>query len=156
MSSPAAPPATEKRLHRSRRPARIGAGAALVTATLLLSACGAGADVNTGGVACDIEMPEEATTVNLLSYNSPSTDPFANAVANGCTADELTVNAPATDFAGQNQRAIQSMSGSSASYDIIEVYGTVYPLYADREWIAPRAGDRRHPRRPHGAAAVRR
>jgi multiple sugar transport system substrate-binding protein len=137
MSSPAAPPASEKRPRPSRRRARIGAGAALVTATLLLSACGAGADVNTGGVACDIEMPEEATTVNLLSYNSPSTDPFANAVANGCTADELTVNAPATDFAGQNQRAIQSMSGSSASYDIIEVYGTVYPLYADREWIAP-------------------
>jgi len=137
MSSPAAPPASQKNPRSRRRTGRLAAGATVLTATLLLTACGAGADVNTGGVACDIELPETATTVNLLSYNSVSTDPFSNAVANGCTTENLTVNAPATDFAGQNQRAIQSMSGSSASYDLIEVYGTVYPLYADRGWIAP-------------------
>jgi len=134
MNSPAAP-LTRRRM---RRPARLaGVTGLLLTATLALTACGAGADVNVGGVECDIEMPETATTVNLLSYNSPSTDPFSNAVANGCTTGDLTVNAPATDFGGQNQRAVQSMSGSSASYDLIEVYGTVYPLYADRGWISP-------------------
>jgi multiple sugar transport system substrate-binding protein len=127
-------PQTPRRRRRGLRPLT---GVGVVSATLLLSACGAGADVGGASVACDIDLPDEATTVNLLSYNAPSTDPFANAVANGCTTGTLTVNAPATDFGGQAQRALQSLSGDTASYDLVEVYNLVYPLYADRGWIVP-------------------
>ncbi|MFC5931745.1 extracellular solute-binding protein [Cryobacterium melibiosiphilum] len=120
---------------RTRRNLRTVLALGTATAALALTACGAGSDMGGVGVACDIPMPESNTTVNVLSYNSPSTDPFTNAVASGCTTGTLTVNAPATDFAGQNQRATQSMSGTSPSYDLIEVYGTVYPLYAEHGWI---------------------
>lgn len=119
---------------RVRSTAAIGG---LATAALALSACGAGADVGGGGVACDVPDPESATTVTVLSYTSPSSDPFADAIVDGCTAGNLTVEAPETDFAGQHQRAVQSMSSANPSYDIVEVYGTVYPLYADRGWITP-------------------
>ncbi|WP_166788194.1 ABC transporter substrate-binding protein [Cryobacterium glaciale] len=118
-----------------RRKLRVSLALGAASAALALTACGAGADVGGVGVACSITMPDTKTTVNVLSYNSPSTDPFTNAVASGCTTGTLTVNAPATDFAGQNQRATQSMSGTNPSYDLIEVYGTVYPLYAEHGWI---------------------
>jgi len=123
--------------HTRRRSLRALGATAAATAVLAVTACGAGADVGGAGVACDIEAPDSATTVNVLAYSSPSTDPFTDAVANGCSGGDLTVNAPTTDFAGQNQRAVQSMSGSSPSYDLIEVYGTVYPLYSERGWITP-------------------
>ncbi|GMA30905.1 ABC transporter substrate-binding protein [Litorihabitans aurantiacus] len=121
---------------QSRR--RVSATAVLALAgTLGLAACGAGADVAGAGVECDVDLPQETTVVNLLSYTSPATDPFADAIVNGCTTGTLRVDAPETDFAGQNQRAVQSMSSANPSYDLIEVYGTVYPLYAERGWIAP-------------------
>lgn len=122
---------------RRARTARLAGLAATTAAALALTACGAGADIGGAGVACDIEQPDAPTTVNVLSYSSPSSDPFADAIVNGCTGGNLTVDAPETDFAGQNQRAVQSMSSSSPSYDIVEVYGTVYPLYAERGWITP-------------------
>ncbi|OUE18938.1 Bacterial extracellular solute-binding protein [Clavibacter michiganensis] len=122
---------------RRRRPIRLALGAAVAAATVALTGCGAGADVGGAGVACDIPQPDAKTTVNVLSYNSPSTNPFTDAIATGCTGGNLTVNAPTTDFGGQNQRAVQSMSGANPSYDLVEVYGTVYPLYAERGWIDP-------------------
>lgn len=121
---------------RRRRPM---AAAVLAAAALALSACGAGSEV--GGVAsdvgCDIDAPTDATTVNVLAYNSPATDPFTEVLTANCRSSTLTLNHPATDLAGQKQRAVQSMSGSTASYDLVEQFGTVYPLYADRGWTVP-------------------
>ncbi|MFI6423558.1 ABC transporter substrate-binding protein [Promicromonospora sp. NPDC050880] len=122
---------------RTRRRARIASVGALAATALALAGCGAGADIGGAGIACDIDQPDSPTTVNVLSYTSPSSDPFADAIVNGCTGENLTVEAPETDFAGQDQRAVQSMSSSRPSYDIVEVYGTVYPLYSDRGWITP-------------------
>ena len=116
---------------------RLALGAAAVTTTMALTACGAGADVGGAGVDCDVPQPDSATTVNVLSYNSPSTNPFTDAIATGCTGGDLTVNAPTTDFSGQSQRAVQSLSGDQASYDMVEVYGLVLPLYAERGWLQP-------------------
>lgn len=112
------------------------------SATLALVAaagCGAGSEVGTttAQVNCDITQPTSPTTVNVLSYNSTATDPFASAITGGCASKTLTVNHPATDLVGQKQRAVQSLSGGSASYDIVEQFGTVYPLYADRGWTVP-------------------
>ncbi|WP_432565354.1 ABC transporter substrate-binding protein [Kineococcus sp. SYSU DK003] len=103
----------------------------------LLSACGAGSEVTGDGAAggCDIDAPESATTVNVLAYSSTATDPFSKAMSDGCTTGELVVNLPPTDLAGQHQRAVQSFSGSQASYDIVETYGSIRPLYADRGWV---------------------
>ena len=119
------------------RRATYASGAALVL--LAVAACGAGSEVGTSTVEvnCDIDKPSQATTVNILSYNSTATDPFANALTGNCASDTLTLNHPATDLVGQKQRAVQSLSGSSASYDVIEQFGTVYPLYADRGWTVP-------------------
>lgn len=122
---------------RTPRRAQLASVGAVAAAALALAGCGAGADIGGAGIACEIDQPDSPTTVNVLSYTSPSSDPFADAIVNGCTAENLTVEAPETDFAGQDQRAVQSMSSANPSYDVIEVYGTVYPLYADRGWITP-------------------
>ena len=120
------------------RPPRTRTLLSALAATVLLAGCGAGSQVDAGAtVACDITLPEQPTQVNILSYASPSTDAFAKAAASNCTRGELTVNVPTTDLAGQKQRAVQSLSAKKGSYDITEVFGTVYPLYADRGWIAP-------------------
>lgn len=129
-------PARKDRLPRSRRLATIfGSVAALVS----IGACGAGSEVGTSDaeVACDITQPSDATTVNVLAYNSAATDPFTDVLTSNCASDKLQIKHPATDLVGQKQRAIQSLSGGTASYDIIEQFGTVFPLYADREWTVP-------------------
>jgi multiple sugar transport system substrate-binding protein len=103
------------------------------------SACGAGSEVSGESAAggCDVDAPSGATTVNVLAYSSTATDPFSKAMSDGCTAGELTVKLPPTDLAGQHQRAVQSFSGPTASYDIVETYGSIRPLYADRGWVVP-------------------
>ncbi|WLQ35197.1 extracellular solute-binding protein [Streptomyces castrisilvae] len=107
--------------------------------SLAATACGAGAKVgeSKASVPCDIDRPKQQVTVNILAYNSSATDPFTNAVTGNCRADTLKINHPATDLTGQKQRAVQSMSGKSASYDLVEQFGTVFPLYADRGWTVP-------------------
>jgi len=118
---------------------RFAVSIASVSGLLLAAGCGAGSEV--GGsqtkIACDITQPANQTTVNILAYNSAATDPFTNALTANCKSDKLTINHPATDLSGQKQRAVQSLSGSTASYDLIEEFGTVYPLYADRGWTVP-------------------
>jgi len=111
-------------------------GLAAVGSLTALSACGAGSEVAgeaTGG--CDVDAPEAVTTVNVLAYSSTATDPFSRAMSDGCSTGDLTVNLPPTDLAGQHQRAVQSFSGQTASYDIVETYGSIRPLYADRGWV---------------------
>lgn len=124
------------RLSRPRRLATVLGG---VAALATVGACGAGSEVGSSDseVACDIEQPTEETTVNILAYNSAATDPFTNVLTSNCASDTLTINHPATDLVGQKQRAVQSMSGGTASYDIVEQFGTVFPLYADRGWTVP-------------------
>ncbi|NAZ77870.1 extracellular solute-binding protein [Kineococcus sp. T13] len=123
----------------TRTPARRSVLLALAATGSLgaLSACGAGSEVSGGATAggCDVDAPDTATTVNLLSYASTATDPFAKAMSDGCSTGELTVELPPTDLAGQHQRAVQSFSGPTASYDIVETYGSIRPLYADRGWV---------------------
>ena len=106
----------------------------------LLTACGAGSEVSGAGESaaaggCDVDAPTTATTVNVLAYASTATDPFSKAMSDGCTSGELTVELPPTDLSGQHQRAVQSFSGPTASYDIVETYGSIRPLYADRGWV---------------------
>ncbi len=124
------------RRSRSRRMAVALAGLASLAT---VAACGAGSEVGTSDseVACDIKQPTDATTVNILAYNSAATDPFTNVLTSNCASDTLTINHPATDLVGQKQRAIQSLSGGTSSYDLIEQFGTVFPLYADRGWTVP-------------------
>ncbi len=123
----------------SSRSARLGIVAGGLAALISIGACGAGSDVGTSEtkVACDITQPTSKTTVNVLAYNSAATDPFTNVLTSNCASDMLTINHPATDLTGQKQRAVQSLSGSTASYDLIEQFGTVYPLYAARGWTIP-------------------
>ena len=130
------------RTHRpvARPRARLHAlGAAAAVVALAVSGCGAGSEVGgtASDVACDITVPAQPTTVNILAYNSAATDPFTEVLTANCASENLTLNHPATDLAGQKQRAVQSMTGATASYDLIEQFGTVYPLYADRGWTVP-------------------
>ncbi len=124
---------------RSSRSARLGVVAGGLAALISIGACGAGSEVGASStkVACDITQPTQPTTVNILAYNSAATDPFTNVLTSNCASDKLKINHPATDLVGQKQRAVQSLTGSTASYDIIEQFGTVYPLYADRGWTVP-------------------
>lgn len=132
-------------LHRRhRRPRRLTAAAVAGVFVVGLTGCGAGSNVGAaaGGadaanVTCDITAPTSPTTVNILAYNSVATDPFTDVLTSACKSDTLTLNHPATDLVGQKQRAVQSLSGSTASYDLVEQFGTVFPLYAARGWTVP-------------------
>ncbi|RKT78865.1 carbohydrate ABC transporter substrate-binding protein (CUT1 family) [Terracoccus luteus] len=138
MTARPTPRATPSHRRPGRRPLAL---ALAVAATVTAGACGAGSEVgaspSASAVACEITAPTSATTVNILAYNSAATDPFTNVLTSACRSDTLTLNHPATDLTGQKQRAVQSLSGSSASYDLVEQFGTVYPLYADRGWTVP-------------------
>ncbi len=129
---------------RSRLLKRLPVLAVATVSVLALGACGAGTKVGSAGsgsaaanVKCDITQPTSPTTVNILAYNSVATDPFTNVLTADCKSANLTLNHPATDLVGQKQRAVQSLSGSTASYDLIEQFGTVFPLYAARGWTVP-------------------
>ena len=110
------------------------------TATVALTACGAGsrtAAETATEVACDVEVPAEPTTVNVLAYNSSAIDPFTNTMVSSCTQGELTVEHEPIDFAGQVQRTTATLSGETGTYDIIETYGYIIPELVDEQSIRP-------------------
>ncbi len=148
MSRNVVPPSECLSSVRTRLRKRLPVVAVAAVSVLALSACGAGSNVGggssgggaggtTANVPCDITQPTSSTTVNILAYNSVATDPFTNVLTSDCKSANLTLNHPATDLVGQKQRAVQSLSGSSASYDLVEQFGTVFPLYAARGWTVP-------------------
>ena len=99
---------------RPTRTLKLLAVAAMSASLITLSACGAGsrtaADTATQ-VACDFENPAEATTVNVLAYNSSAVDPFTNTMVKSCTHDNVTVKHDPIDFGGQVQKTVASLSG---------------------------------------------
>ncbi|GAB2599125.1 hypothetical protein GCM10009696_00650 [Kocuria himachalensis] len=113
----------------------------LTAAMTVLSGCGAGSRVAESGgaeqVSCDVEVPEEATTVNVLAYNSSAIDPFTNTMVSSCTQDGLTVKHDPIDFAGQVQRTQATLAGDSGTFDIVETYGFVIPTYAAEGKLMP-------------------
>src|SRR5690242_13675408 len=105
-----------------------------------LSACGAGSRTaaNTATqVACDFENPSEATTVNVLAYNSSAVDPFTNTMVKSCSHDNVTVKHDPIDFGGQVQKTVATLSGDKGSYDIIETYSYIIPTYAAQGKLQP-------------------
>jgi len=113
----------------------------LMSASLItLTACGAGSrtGANTATeVACDFENPSEATTVNVLAYNSSAVDPFTNTMVKSCTHDNVTVKHDPIDFGGQVQKTVATLSGDKGSYDIIETYSYIIPTYAAEGKLQP-------------------
>ena len=122
------------------RARRVRALTLACTAALALTACGAGsrtAAQSAPDVACDVEVPSEPTTVDVLAYNSSAIDPFTNTMVNSCTQGELTVAHEPIDFAGQVQRTTATLSGETGTYDIIETYGYIIPELVDEGSIRP-------------------
>ena len=113
----------------------------LLSATLVgLTACGAGS--RTGAetatkVACDFENPAEATTINVLAYNSSAVDPYSNTMVSSCTHDNVTVKHDPIDFAGQLDKTTATLSGDSGTYDVIETYTYAIPDLASRGKLQP-------------------
>lgn len=106
--------------------------------SLLVSACGAGADTGNQeqAAACDVDVPNSATTVNVLAYTSPGIDPFSNAMV-ACTQGALSVKHGPVDFGGQLTKAALSLASPTPSYDVIEVYTSTLNQYADAGWLIP-------------------
>lgn len=120
------------------RPLRTLALAA--TATVALTSCGAGsrtAAETATEVACDVEVPSEPTTINVLAYNSSAIDPFTNTMVKSCTQGDLTVAHEPIDFAGQTQRTTATLSGETGTYDVIETYGYIIPELGTEGSIRP-------------------
>jgi ABC-type glycerol-3-phosphate transport system substrate-binding protein len=125
---------------RIRPTKRVLLGAAAIAASLALVGCGAGS--RTGAetatqVACDFENPAEATTVNVLAYNSSAVDPFTNTMVKSCTRDNVTVKHDPIDFAGQVQKTTATLAGETGSYDIIETYGFIIGPNAAEQKLQP-------------------
>ena len=125
---------------RNRPNHRVLMGLGAVAASLALVACGAGS--RTGAetatqVACDFANPAEATTVNVLAYNSSAVDPFTNTMVKSCTRDNVTVKHDPIDFAGQVQKTTATLAGDSGSYDIIETYGFIIGPNAAEQKLQP-------------------
>ncbi len=120
---------------------RTGVAALAVTVSLAaLTGCGAGSRTgaqDATAVECDYTMPEAATTVNVLAYNSSAIDPFTNTMVKSCTRDKVTLKHDPIDFAGQVTKTTATLAGESGSYDIIETYGFVVPGLAAKGHIEP-------------------
>ena len=104
--------------------------AAAVVGTFALSGCGAGSrtvNENATEVTCDYDAPAEATTVDVLAYNSSAIDPFTDTMVASCTTDDVTVKHDPIDFGGQVTKTTATLAGDTGSYDIIETYGFVIP-----------------------------
>jgi len=125
------------RVSRSSRILAVG----LLTASLVgLTACGAGS--RTGAetatkVACDFQNPPQATTINVLAYNSSAVDPYSNTMVSSCTHDNVTVKHDPIDFAGQVQKTTATLAGDTGTYDVIETYSFVVPDLAKRGKLLP-------------------
>lgn len=113
----------------------------LTAAIVLLTGCGAGSQVaansNSAQLACDVPMPDKATTVNVLAYNSSAIDPFTNTMVSSCSKDNLTVKHDPIDFNGQVQRTNATLSGDSGTFDLVETYGFVIPTLASEGKLMP-------------------
>ena len=117
--------------------ALIAAGA---VAVLALTGCGAGSrtgNANATKVECDYEAPAEATTVNVLAYNSSAIDPFTDTMVKSCTKDPVTVKHDPIDFGGQVTKTTATLAGDTGTYDILETYGFVIPGFATDEKLVP-------------------
>ncbi|MGO1769473.1 MAG: ABC transporter substrate-binding protein [Microbacterium sp.] len=122
------------------RTIRLTAPAVIVVGALTFTACGAGSRVgneNSTEVACDYEAPKEATTVNVLAYNSSAIDPFTDTMVSSCTKDDVTVKHDPIDFGGQVTKTTATLAGESGTYDIVETYGFVIPSLANDEKLVP-------------------
>lgn len=112
----------------------------LCTLGLVLAGCGAGSRTGASTAtetACDFQAPAQATTVNVLAYNSSAIDPFTNTMVKSCTRDTVTVRHEPIDFAGQVQRTQATLGSAQGTYDIIETYGFVIPGFAEQDQIQP-------------------
>lgn len=119
------------------RPLRTGAAAlAAVAAIAALTGCGAGSRTSSATAAkvdCPVTVPDKATTVDVLAYNSSAIDPFSNTMVKSCTQGKLTVRHEPIDFPGQQQRTTATLSGKTGTYDVLETYGYIIPqLGADK------------------------
>lgn len=125
------------RISRSSRLLAVG----LLSVSLVgLTACGAGS--RTGAqtatkVACDFANPAEATTINVLAYNSSAVDPFSNTMVASCTHDNVTVKHDPIDFGGQLEKTTATLSGDSGTYDVVETYTYAIPDLASRGKLQP-------------------
>ena len=113
-----------------------------VGVSLLLALTGCGAGSRTGAktathVACAFDKPAQATTVNVLAYNSSAVDPFTNTMVKSCSHDNVTVKHDPIDFGGQVQKTVATLSGSKGSYDVVETYSFVVPTYAAQGKLQP-------------------
>ena len=125
---------------RNRPSHRVLLSVGAVAASLALVACGAG--TRTGAetateVTCGFENPPEATTVNVLAYNSSAVDPFTNTMVKSCTKDNVTVKHDPIDFPGQVQKTTATLSSDQGTYDILETYSFIIGPNAASEKLQP-------------------
>lgn len=116
------------------------ATAVVLSTATLLAGCSAG--TRTGAstaskVACDFTKPAQATTVNVLAYNSSAVDPFSNTMVSSCTHDNVTVKHDPIDFGGQVSKTEATLGGATGTYDVIETYSYVIPKYAAAGKLQP-------------------
>ena len=111
-----------------------------VTTSLGLVGCGAGsrtAEKSATKVSCDFTPPAEATTINVLAYNSSAVDPYTNTMVSSCTRETVTVKHDPIDFPGQVQKTTATLSSDSGSYDILETYSFVIPDFGSNDKLVP-------------------
>lgn len=114
--------------------------AAIAVGALGLAGCSAGSrtgNANATEVTCDYTAPAEATTVNVLAYNSSAIDPFTDTMVSSCTKDDVTVKHDPIDFGGQVTKTTATLAGDTGTYDIVETYGFVIPSLATDEKLVP-------------------
>ena len=128
-------------MRSTTRPLRAGAAALTAVAALAaLTGCGAGSRTSSATAAkvdCPVTVPEEATTVDVLAYNSSAIDPFSNTMVKSCTQGNLTVRHEPIDFPGQVQRTTATLSGDTGTYDVLETYGYIIPQLGADQSLKP-------------------
>ncbi len=114
------------------------ATAVLTAAALAGCSAGSRTGANTAtAVECNFTPPAQATTVNVLAYNSSAVDPFTNTMVKSCTRENVTVKHDPIDFAGQVQKTTATLAGDKGTYDIIETYSFIIGTNAADKKLRP-------------------
>lgn len=90
------------------------------------------------GGACDLEAPEEATTVNMIGWTYQIIEFYADELEGCNEVDNLEVNTQLlTSGDAHDQLRLALGAGGTSPYDIIMVTRADIFNYVDQEWLLP-------------------
>ncbi len=108
------------------------------TAPASSMASGGDSSMASGGEASGIIVPEEETTVAVLTFLTPANEFFVNAMIDAAeNLENINVEANVADFGVYLEQSQLALSGAKSNYHLIYSYNEYYPRQLYDGWLAP-------------------